>query len=251
MKASFIVMTETSIDKLLNGRFVVEQPKKGYRIAVDTLLLASAVEARTGQRVLDLGCGVGGVMLALAARVPEAVVVGLEIQPYLAELCAANIQRNGWEERLSVHEGDVARFPKDWADAFDRVVMNPPYHDPKSHGASANDCKRIANTESDDTDLSVWIGAARGALREGGKLTLIHRADRAEEIVALIRPLFGAVRVKMICPKEGGPARRVIIRAQKSGPSVLTEEPPFFLYGPDGRYNAAGDAILRDAQAMG
>lgn len=244
-------MTETSIDKLLNGRFAVEQPKKGYRIAMDTLLLASAVEAREGQRVLDLGCGVGGVMLALAVRVPGVAVVGLEIQPYLAELCVANIQRNGCGGRLSVREGDVGRFPKEWTDAFDHVVMNPPYHDPKSHGASANDCKRIANTESDDADLSVWIGSAREALREDGTLTLIHRADRAEEIVALIRPSFGTARVKMICPKESGPARRVIIRAQKSGPSVLNEEPPFILYGPDGRYNAAGDAILRDAQAMG
>ncbi len=243
-------MNTTSLDKLLDGRFAVEQPKKGYRIAVDTLLLASAIEAQAGQRVLDLGCGVGGVMLAIAARVPEVSIVGLEIQPYLAGLCATNIQRNRWTERLSVREGDVGHLPKEWAAAFDHVVMNPPYHDPKSHGASANDCKRIANTESDDANLSVWLSAACKALREGGTLTLIHRADRAEEIVALIRPLFGAVRMKMIGPKEGGPARRVIFRATKGGPSSFIEESPFILYGPDGRYAPETNALLRDAQAM-
>lgn len=246
---------ETTVDKLLNGRFAVEQPKKGYRIAVDTLLLASAVPLKKEQKVLDLGCGVGGVMLALAARVPASVITGYEIQPYLAGLCANNIQRNGWSDRLNVIEGDVTSLPEALHRAFAHVVMNPPYHDPKSHGASANECKRIANTESDDADLSAWLAAAALALEEGGLMTLIHRADRQEEIIALAASHFGEIRVRPICPKENGPARRVIVRAKKTGKekggsASVKHEPPFILYGPDGRYAAAGDAILRDAQPM-
>jgi len=234
-------MPETSIDKLLGGRFAVEQPKKGYRIAVDTLLLAAAVPARAGQKILELGCGVGGVMLALATRLPDVSITGVELQPALAALCASNIKRNNWEDRLRVIEGDVAALPEALRGGAAHVMANPPYHDSKSHGGSANACKRIANMESAEADLSVWLKVAAEALEEGGTLTLIHRADRQDEITALAAPLFGEIRVRPICARENTPARRVIFRARKTDekkgdPSEVILEPPFILYGADGRY---------------
>lgn len=243
-------MKETTIDKLLNGRIEVEQPQKGYRIAVDTLLLAAAVPATAGQTILDLGCGVGGVMLAVACRVPETLITGVEIQPVLAKLCADNSRRNGWEDRLRLIEGDVAQLPEEMYGRFDHAVMNPPYHDFRKHSASENDCKRMANMESEAADLSVWIAVAAHVLKEGGWLTLIHRADRAEEIAALLEPLFGAAYFKRVCPKENGPARRVIVRAQKGGALRRIEEDVLTLYSADGRASLAADLILRQAQAI-
>ncbi|MFP4269243.1 MAG: methyltransferase, partial [Alphaproteobacteria bacterium] len=55
-------------DRLLGGRLVVRQPARGYRIAIDTVLLAAAVPARPGRRLVELGAGVGGAALAVAAR---------------------------------------------------------------------------------------------------------------------------------------------------------------------------------------
>ena len=50
---------------LLGGRVRLLQPARGYRVAVDAVLLAAAVDARSGQHILDLGAGVG------AATTPE------------------------------------------------------------------------------------------------------------------------------------------------------------------------------------
>jgi tRNA1(Val) A37 N6-methylase TrmN6 len=61
---------ETREDRLLGGRVRLLQPLKGYRAATDPVLLAAAVAARPGQRVLDLGCGAGAAVFCLAARVP-------------------------------------------------------------------------------------------------------------------------------------------------------------------------------------
>src|SRR6185436_10902403 len=71
-------------DALLGGRLRLLQPAVGYRSAIDPILLAAVVPARNGQRVLDLGCGVGTAMLCLAARVPDVAVAGLEIQGDMA-----------------------------------------------------------------------------------------------------------------------------------------------------------------------
>ena len=100
----------TTLDGLLDRRVTLEQPAEGYRVAVDTVLLAAAVPIETGQKALDLGCGVGGAMLCLACRVPGITITGIEIQDELTQLCRANIARNTFATGLDVVQGDVARL---------------------------------------------------------------------------------------------------------------------------------------------
>mgnify|MGYP003408994725 CR=1 FL=1 len=54
-------------DKFLCGKLQLLQPRKGYRAATDPVLLAAAVPARSGQSVLDLGCGAGAAALSVSA----------------------------------------------------------------------------------------------------------------------------------------------------------------------------------------
>lgn len=246
-----LLESETSLDLLLGGRFAVEQPKKGFRIAMDTLLLAAAATVRAGERALDLGCGVGGVMLALAAREPGLRADGLDAQAWCVALCERNIRRNGWADRLAVHLGDVACLPEAWRGAFDHVVMNPPYHDGRTHTASAQREKRLANTESETTDLGVWMAASAAALVPGGRLTLIHRADRLDEILAQAAAAsFGAFRVKPVTPRKGDPAKRVLLRADRDGASGCRVEEPLVLHEADGSESPAARALLREAQPL-
>lgn len=243
-------MTDTTVDKLLGGRFEVEQPAIGYRIAVDTLLLASAVPAQTGQSVCELGCGVGGVMLALATRLKDISITGLELQPPMAALCASNISRNAFQDRLRVIQGDVVALPREFIGTFDHVMMNPPYHDHRSHTVSSITAKRLAHAESDDADLGVWMAQSTQCLKQGGVMSLIHRGDRLDEILEIARPHFGRIFVKPIVSKQNAPAKRVIVRGIKEKSGDVTILPPFMLYGPDGRYSTAGESILRECQAM-
>jgi hypothetical protein len=62
-------------DAFLGGMLRLWQPRSGYRAGVDPVLLAASVPAVAGQRVLELGCGVGTAILCLAARVPGADAV--------------------------------------------------------------------------------------------------------------------------------------------------------------------------------
>ncbi len=66
-----------SEDKILGGRVKIIQQIKGYRAAIDPVLLAAAVPAQNGQRVLEIGSGNGAASFSLAVRVPSALVTGL------------------------------------------------------------------------------------------------------------------------------------------------------------------------------
>ncbi|HBM90835.1 MAG TPA: methyltransferase, partial [Rhodospirillaceae bacterium] len=158
---------QTTLDKLLHGRFTIEQPAKGYRIAVDTLLLASSVPAQESHHILDLGCGAGGIMLALATRLRDTYITGLEIQTKLVTLCKSNIQRNAYDESLDVREGDATQLDDSLKEQFDHVVMNPPFHDAARHDSSPNASKRQANTQKTG-ELEAWIVSAHQALKEEG-----------------------------------------------------------------------------------
>lgn len=243
-------MTDTTKDMLLGGRFSVRQPRKGYRIAVDTLLLASAVPMCHGEVGLDMGCGVGGVMLAVATRVAGSRIVGLEIQEDMAALCEMNIEDNKLQNRLSVHCGDVACSKEIFFKSFDHVMMNPPYHDGRSHIASQHISKEISHMESMDVDIKIWVSMASTYLKEQGVLTLIHRADRLDNLVNILLPLFGKVLIKPVLSKKDVPAKRVIIRASKAGDRVVETMHPFVLYGEGGKYSDDAETILRGALPM-
>lgn len=76
----------TTMDTLLNGQILLEQPQEGYRVAIDPIFLAASVPAHSGETVLDIGTGVGAALLCLAHRAPDVRIVGLEIQQELARL---------------------------------------------------------------------------------------------------------------------------------------------------------------------
>src|SRR5699024_3864815 len=116
---------ETSECCLLGGRVRLLQPAQGYRVAIDPVLLAAAVPARPGEKLLELGCGSGAASLCLLARVEGVDVTGLELNRELAELARRNAALNG--PKLTVIEGNLLVPPGELAGDFDQVFMNPPY----------------------------------------------------------------------------------------------------------------------------
>jgi len=234
-------------DRLLGGRVRLLQPRDGYRAAIDPVLLAAAVAAGPGERVADLGCGVGAALLCLAVRCPEVVVVGIEREPGLAALAIENLRLNGLEARGTILRGSVAD-PIPGA-PFDRVMMNPPFLPPGRGRASAHPVRAGANVEG-DLDLGGWIAMAARALKPRGWLTLIHRADRVDEICAALRPAFGSVTLFPLWPRAGEPARRVLVRARRGGRSPAVLAAGLVLHGADGRFTEATDAVLRDAAPL-
>lgn len=232
-------------DTLLGGRVQLLQPVRGYRVAVDAVLLAAAIDAAPGERVLDLGAGVGAVGLCLAARVPGCSVVGIELQPALARLAERNAALNGMSERLRTIVHDLARpLPPDLG-AFDHVASNPPYLAAAVADPSPDRSKALATVES-SADLARWLAVAAGAAKSAGTLLVIHRADRLEEIAShFVRLGWGDVTIKRLPP-----AARVLVRARRSAAPQRREATPLILHRPDGGYTEAAEAILRGAAPL-
>lgn len=235
---------ETSEDAWLGGRLRLKQPKRGYRVAIDAALLAAATPLQSGQRALDLGTGVAAAALALAARVAETQVDGVELQPEFAALGLENIRLNGFQNRVRCLQGDVLNLPAD-AGAYDQVMMNPPYLADGGNDAGMDTAKRIATIEG-PAHLDDWVRAAAFALRSGGGLTIIHRADRLGDILTSVSANdFGGLTVFPLWPKADKAAHRVIVHGRKAKGGRLELVPGLVLHQSDGSYTPEADTAMR------
>ena len=243
-------MDDTTEDRVLNGRVVLRQPVRGYRAGLDAALLAAACDAGSGARVIEAGCGAGGALLAAAVRRPDAHFTGVERDAGALALVRENIGLNSLQDRVEAVEGDVAvRFSSLSLEPFDAAMTNPPFFDdPDALRGPAAD--RRGAWMADD-GLEAWIGFLTKAVREGGTITLIHRADRLGDILGLLDPKAGSVQVLPIHPFADQPAKRVLVRAIKTGKAPLRLLPPLVLHDREGgKHTPAVEAILRGEAAL-
>ncbi len=233
-------MTRTE-DRLLGGRVRLFQPVSGYRVAIDPVLLAAAVTAQSGQRALDLGCGVGAAGLCLLARVQDLSVIGVELDPEKARLAVENGKSNGHDlERFQAQCGDIRTLDGLPVD-FDQVFMNPPFHDPKA--TPSPERARSQATHASE-DLDVWVEAAYRRLRRRGDLTLIWPAARLSHAMTALSKRFGGIILAPIWPRVGMPAKRILIRATKESRASETLGPGLVLHSEGNSYTEAARSIL-------
>jgi tRNA1(Val) A37 N6-methylase TrmN6 len=247
---------ELSADRVLGGRVLLNQPKSGYRVAIDPILLAAAVPASAGDRALDIGAGVGAAALCLATRIAGVRVFGIERERDLVGLANQNALANQLDQRVEILFGDLLRPPPLLSPrSFDHVLANPPYNHPDAGQAPLSAAKAAATVEG-EAGLSAWVGFAMTMVKSGGTLTFIHRADRLEELLSLIAARTGGIVVFPIWPRdpllmgENGGASRVLMQARVGSKAPLRLAGGLALHEADGRYGAAAESVLRDAAAL-
>jgi tRNA1Val (adenine37-N6)-methyltransferase len=136
-----LVPTEEESLSFLTGDFRIFQMKNGHRWSADDFLTAheALIEAEARgvenvQHALDLGCGVGSVLMMVAWGLPHAKLLGVEAQEVSFNMLVRSLRYNGLESRVRAKLGDM-RDVRDTADRapleneglFDLITGTPPY----------------------------------------------------------------------------------------------------------------------------
>jgi tRNA1Val (adenine37-N6)-methyltransferase len=145
-------------DDALTDRIRVLQRRAGHRYSVDDVVTAwvavnLARNAATAT-YLDLGCGLGSVLLMVTDRIPGLQAIGLEAQAQSFELATANVQRNALCGRVRVLHGDLRdrqaleRVRAENAGrGFDLITGTPPYKPAGSATPSPDPQRAYARVE--------------------------------------------------------------------------------------------------------
>jgi tRNA1Val (adenine37-N6)-methyltransferase len=200
----------------LAGDWRLFQPRVGHRWSLDDLVTADlALEAAPGASdVIDLGCGLGSVLLLLAWRLPAATLVGLEAQAARAARARRSIRFNGVAGRCRVAEGDLradlgavrAMVPAGAA----LVTGTPPYFPPGTATAAIDDEAAACRIEARG-GVEAYLAAAATLAAPAGTFVMCFAApEEARVAAAAARTGWAAARRRYIIPRLGKPALIVV-----------------------------------------
>lgn len=248
---------DTSRDAFLDGRLTLLQPNDGPRAAIDALFLAAAIPAEdgAGQHVLEAGAGTGLVSLALAHRIGDAQVTGVEVQHALCHLANENARLNRLDARVRFLEGDVTGGPEQpetlnlRPESFQHTAANPPYFTEGRVRSAGSAAKQRAHTAGDG-DLDLWARFLARMTAPGGTVTLIHRTEELARLLACLDRRFGGSIVFPLFPRVDTPAHRVLVQGIKGSRAPLRLAPGLVLHEASGAYTEAADAVLRTGRGL-
>ena len=231
---------------LLDGRVRYAQPRQGFRSGIEPVLLAAAIPARAGERVLEGGSGAGAALLCLATRVPGLRGVGIELDPALALLASRNASANG-HTGLEFIAADIAAMPG--LGVFDHACANPPYHAAAS--TPSPDVSRRVAKQGDLGLIATWAAALAGSLRPRGTLTFIFPAALLPQAMdAFAAAGCQPAAALPLWPKAGVAAKLMLLRGIKGGRMPFRLAPGLVLHRPDGAFTDATGAVLRGSRLL-
>jgi len=86
--------------------------------------ILAAAHIRPQDRVLDLGCGIGNILIALAERIAFArPPIGVDVSPALIDIGRGEIRKAGLDQKIELRAAPATRLPFDDA-SFDVVLTS-------------------------------------------------------------------------------------------------------------------------------
>jgi tRNA1Val (adenine37-N6)-methyltransferase len=196
----------------LAGDWRLFQKLRGHRWSLDDLVTGwIALRGRdpaAAVRALDLGCGLGSVLLLVAWKLPLADVTGVEAQADRAAMGRRSIAYNGVEARCRIVDADLRDTdPRaDADDRYDLITGTPPYF-PRGTGTESDKAHAMPCRFELRGGVEAYLATAAARLAPGGAFTMCSSTLERDRVIAGARAAGLACREHWeIIPRAGKPA---------------------------------------------
>lgn len=128
-------------------------------------------------------------------------------------------------------------------------MVNPPYLDKGKAICPPDKGKGLAHMSSAAT-LKEWMKFCIYRVKNRGTVSIVYRADRIDEVIAHLYRRVGDLKILPLWPRQGVPAKRVIIQGRKGVHGAASLLPGLALHGEVDRYTAEARRVLWDGEAL-
>ncbi len=205
-------------DMLIDGLQIVQNTQL-YRFTSDSVLLSRFARAKKGDNVADFCAGSGIVAFhfyALNKRYPNLQFTLFELQKPLMALAKKTAAYNDFEN-FSFVEGRLQDFPDALREKFSLVLCNPPY-ERAGTGFDNDEYEKAICRKEITLTLEEIVHAANTALKFGGRICMLHRADRIGEVCYELKSVNIEVkRMQFVGGKCGAKPYLVMVEGVKGG----------------------------------
>ena len=205
------------------------QRTKGHRFSSDDVVTAwvAMQHCPAPTRVLDLGCGLGSVLLHVAWCAPHSTLVGVEAQAMSFALARENIAHNHLGDRVSVHHGDLrdADVLGSLGGPFDLITGTPPYFPAETATDALDEQRAFARIEYRG-GIEAYVETAAQLLAADGWFVICSDADAASRLAGVAADHQLSVRGRyVIVPRAGRPPLFAVwaLRREHAAPTPTVE----------------------------
>lgn len=208
--------TEVVEDMLIDGLKIIQDTRL-YRFTSDSVLLSRFARAKKGDKVADFCAGSGIVAFhfyALNKEVGGLSFTLFEMQKELSALSEKTVQINGFDN-FRVVNGKIQDLGGEYREKFSLVLCNPPY---ERGGFENGDFLKAVCRKEITVNLREIAQAAFAALKFGGRIALVNRADRIAEVCYTFRECGIEIkRIQFAAGREGAKPYLLLAEGVKGG----------------------------------
>ncbi len=214
-----IILEENEVleDMLVEDLKIVQNTTL-YRFTSDSVLLSRFAKAKKGEKVADFcaGSGIVGFHFHALNKDKQMQFTLFELQDSLANLAEKTAKYNDFDN-FEVVRGRLQEIPERYREKFSLVLCNPPY-ERKDSGFDNDSYEKAICRKEITLTLSEIARAASFALKFGGRICMLHRADRLAEVCYTLKEVNIEVkRIQFVGGRYGAKPYLVMIEGVKGG----------------------------------
>ena len=237
---------EITLDKFLDGRINIYQPKKGYRAGIDAVILAACIKEKKNCKILDAGSGSGLISFCLAHRCKNVFITGIEKNKEYHFLAMKSLKKNKLKSEINF-------LNKNFKDLhnmkFHIIVSNPPWFPRNTTFQSKN--LLINDSKIESLNLDFWINKVFSNLTSLGEYYTIFPYNRIKVLIKILKKYFNIIKVYPLASFKGLSANKAIVYAKKSNNKYkYCEFDNIIIHKSDKTFKSNINAILRKGNPL-
>ena len=222
MEARQVVLSKNEVaEEMLIDDLKIVQDTRLYRFTSDSVMLSRFAKAKKGDVIADFCAGCGIVAFHFYAlnktkykTSPKFVL--FEMQDELLGLAKKTAKLNNFTN-FDFQLGKLQEISATYRGAFSLVLCNPPYEKANT-GFENNDYKKAVCRKEITLNLEEIAKSAEFVLKFGGRLCLLHRADRLAEVCYTLKQYRLEVKkIQFVKGKTDEKPYLVMVEAVKGG----------------------------------
>ncbi|MGW7908733.1 tRNA1(Val) (adenine(37)-N6)-methyltransferase [Staphylococcus pseudoxylosus] len=231
-----MLLADERLDYLTKENLSIIQNDEVFSFSTDALLLAHFTKVKKQDTIMDL-CSGNGVIPLLLSDKGQQNIDAIEIQQQLVDMAQRSVAYNQLDDRIHMYHMDLKDAHQQFKPSqYSLVTCNPPYFKVNQQHQHQKDAHKIARHEIMCT-LEDCCLAARHLLKQGGRMVMVHRAERLMDVLSDMRSY--QIEPKKLCfvySKQDKVAQTIVVEGRKGGNQGLDIQPPFYIYNNDGTY---------------
>lgn len=227
------------IDDLQINNLKIIQNSDGFCFGIDSVLLSDFAKGiKKSSKIIDLGTGTGIIAILLTAKIIPKIILGVELQKYVANMAKRSVALNKLENQIKIINEDIRNLDKKLElGVYDAIVTNPPYMKQNTGLKNENKSKLISRHEIECT-LDDIAKTSNKLLKENGEIYMVHRPDRLMDIMEIFRKYKLEIKeMRLVFPNPHSQANLVLLKAVKNANPFLKVDEPLYIYKAKGEYS--------------